>query len=72
MKIDKKKIIIFFIILISFLIILLFGKSSNASEDNIVETIEERVEVSNQTIITTLTAPGEVQSAKTEKNIFEY
>ena len=67
MKIDKKKIIIFFIILISFLIILLFGKSSNASEDNIVETTEETVEVSNQTIITTLTAPGEVQSAKTEK-----
>lgn len=68
MKIDKKKIVIFFIIILVILIILLFGRSSNATEDvTVVETTEEIAEVSNQTITTTLTAPGEVQSAQTEK-----
>lgn len=66
MKNNKKAIILFFCIVIVLLGIFL-SKKSNADTSKIVESIEQVAEVSNQTIITTLTAPGEVQSANIEK-----
>lgn len=66
MKNNKKAIILFFCIVIVLLGIFL-SKKSNADTSKIVESMEQVAEVSNQTIITTLTAPGEVQSANIEK-----
>lgn len=66
MKKNKKTIISFFCIII-ILLVIFFSKKSNADTSKIVENKEQIAEVSNQTIITTLTAPGEVQSANVEK-----
>lgn len=66
MKKNKKTIISFFCIII-ILLVIFFSKKSNADTSKIVENKEQIAEVSNQTIITTLTAPGKVQSANVEK-----
>lgn len=62
----KKKIIIllaFLIIVIALIVV--FNKKEETNK--IIETSEKTAEVTNQSIVTTLTAPGEVQSAQTEK-----
>lgn len=63
----NKKITIFILCIIIILTVILLSENSNADTDKIIEKTEKIAEVSSQTIITTLTAPGEVQSAKTEK-----
>lgn len=63
----KKKI---FILLIAVLVIIalnLYVEKSQEDTSKIIETNEKTAEVTNQSIVTTLTAPGEVQSAKIEK-----
>ena len=66
MKLNKK---IFFVILIIILVVLIFIILNSSSSENskIIETTEQTAEVTTQTILSTLTAPGEVQSANTEK-----
>lgn len=62
----KKKLII----LLVFIVVIIFGViyfNKQEETNKIIETSEKSAEVSNQSIITTLTAPGEVQSAQTEK-----
>ncbi len=61
----KKIILITLLIIILLVVIIFFAKSSEA--DSKSNTSEETCEVTNQTIITTLTASGEVESAKEEK-----
>lgn len=61
----KKIILITLLIIILLVVIIFFAKSSEA--DSKSNTSEEICEVTNQTIITTLTASGEVESAKEEK-----
>ncbi len=62
----KKKIIILLAFLIMILaLVMIFTKKEETNK--IIETSEKTAEVTNQSIVTTLTAPGEVQSAQTEK-----
>lgn len=62
----KKKIIILLAFLIIILaLVMIFSKQEETNK--IIETSEKTAEVANQSIVTTLTAPGEVQSAQTEK-----
>lgn len=62
----KSKLKIFiFIFLIVFSLVFIFYKKEVISTETI-ETTNETADVSSQTIQSTLTAPGEVQSAKTE------
>lgn len=63
----KQRNIIILLGIVIILGIVLCSKNSNADTSKIVENKEQIAEVSNQTIITTLTAPGEVQSANKEK-----
>lgn len=63
---SKKKLIIIFIILI-LLIVFVFARRANSENTKLIEVSETTTEVSNQTISKTLTAPGEVRSAETEK-----
>lgn len=65
MRNNKKAIALFSIIII--LLFIFLNKKSDADSSKIVENVEKIAEVSNQTITTTLTAPGEVQSANIEK-----
>ena len=67
MKLKNKKILIIGCIIFVLIIGNIFFKSSGAEEDKIVETITQEATVENRTILSTLTAPGEVQSAVTEK-----
>ncbi len=62
----KKKIIILLAFLtIILVLVMIFTKQEETNK--IIETSEKTAEVANQSIVTTLTAPGEVQSAQTEK-----
>lgn len=63
----KKKLIIILLILI--IILICFFKFFYKEEEieKIVEVTEKTTEVTNRTILTTLTAPGEVNSATSEK-----
>lgn len=64
----KKKVIILLVFIVSIIFgIIYFNKQEETNK--IIETSEKTAEVTNQSIITTLTAPGEVQSAQTEKLI---
>lgn len=65
MRNNKKAIALFSIIII--LLFIFLNKKSDTDSSKIVENVEKIAEVSNQTITTTLTAPGEVQSANIEK-----
>lgn len=65
MKGKKKVLIILIVIILIAIILISFFKKSN-SESNIKVT-EEIAEVSTQTIISTLTASGEVEAANVEK-----
>lgn len=62
----KKKIVLLISVAILIMVFFILIKSKE-DEGKIIETNIKTAEVSNQDIITTLTAPGEVQSAKTEK-----
>ena len=63
----KKKLIILLssLILIIAILVIIFNKKEETNK--IVETTEKTAEVTSQSIVTTLTAPGEVRSAQTEK-----
>lgn len=62
----KKKVIILLVFIVSIIFgIIYFNKQEETNK--IIETSEKTAEVANQSIVTTLTAPGEVQSAQTEK-----
>lgn len=63
----KKKIFILLIAIVVMIAIILITLKSKEDTSKIIETNEKTAEVSSQSIITTLTAPGEVQSAQTEK-----
>lgn len=63
----KKKKIILLVALLTMTIIFLWLLKSKEDESKIIEINTKNAEVSTQNIITTLTAPGEVQSAKIEK-----
>lgn len=63
----NKKTTIFLLCMIIILAVVFLSKNSNANTDKIVEKTQQIAEVSNQTIVTTLTAPGEVKSANIEK-----
>lgn len=63
----NKKTTIFLLCMIIILAVVFLSKNSNADTDKIVEKTQQIAEVSNQTIVTTLTAPGEVKSANIEK-----
>ncbi|MBQ7411012.1 MAG: HlyD family efflux transporter periplasmic adaptor subunit [Clostridia bacterium] len=63
----KKKIFILLICIIVMVAIILIAVKSKEDTSKIIETNEKTAEVSTQSIITTLTAPGEVQSANVEK-----
>lgn len=67
MKNKYRKIIVIGIIIFVIIVGSIFFKSSGAEETKIVETSQKEATVTSQTIITTLTAPGEVQSAIQEK-----
>ena len=67
MKIKNKKILIIGVIVFILIIGNIFFKSSGAEDEKIIETTSKEAVVENQTIVTTLTAPGEVQSALEEK-----
>lgn len=67
MKKNKVKNFLIIFIIIIFVIIAVLSKNSDADSSKIVETNQEIAEVSRQTINTTLTASGEVESAKLEK-----
>jgi multidrug efflux pump subunit AcrA (membrane-fusion protein) len=66
-KIKNKKLIIVFCAIFILIVGNIFLNMSDASDKKIVETTTQTAQVSNQTIISTLTAPGEVQSATMEK-----
>lgn len=67
----KKKLICWIIILILIIVAVVFVLRDEEKTDNkIVETQIEKAEVSQNTIISTLTAPGEVKSADIEKITF--
>lgn len=61
----KKLIILFVFLLIVITLIVVFNKKEETNK--IIEIAEKTAEVTSQSIVTTLTAPGEVQSAQTEK-----
>ena len=64
----KKKIFIVLIVLVVLMSIFIFSNNSSQAEDiKVINTEENIAEVSSQTILTTLTAPGEVKSETTEK-----
>jgi hypothetical protein len=64
---NKKIVIIFAVIILIILICVVFLKDSSEESNEIIESTIKTAEVENNTIITTLTAPGEVKSAVTEK-----
>ena len=61
----KKCIVLLGILIVVIICIVNFNKQEEINK--IIETSEETAEVVNQDIVTTLTAPGEVQSAQIEK-----
>ena len=63
----KKKIFILLITIVIIVTVILIAVKSKEDTSKIIETNEKIAEVSTQSIITTLTAPGEVQSANVEK-----
>lgn len=64
----KKKKVIFILLIVLLVLIFFFNYFSGSAEnEKIIETIEKTAEVESRTILTTLTAPGEVKSATTEK-----
>lgn len=63
----KKKIFILLIVVLLIITIVQITIRSEEDTSKIIETNEKTAKVSTQSIITTLTAPGEVQSAQTEK-----
>lgn len=63
----KKKILIVLISIIILIFVILRVVKAQGDTNKIVETNEKMAKVTTQSIVTTLTAPGEVQSAKTEK-----
>lgn len=65
-KTNKKKILIVFFTIFFIIICNVFFSSSNADNDKIVETQNKEVNLENRTISLTLTAAGEVKSAKEE------
>lgn len=68
MKVNKKIIFIILILILLIVFSIVVYKNQTATDTSkIVETTKLTAEVSSQSIETTLTAPGEVQSAETEK-----
>lgn len=63
----KKKRILLFLLVIVVISVVIVLKNNNKVNNKIIETTEETAKVSNQSITTTITASGEVQSANTEK-----
>ena len=63
----KKKLIIIGSLIFLVVVCTIFFSSTGSEENKIVETTLNTATVSNQTIETTLTAPGEVQSGTMEK-----
>lgn len=63
----KKKIFILLISIIAIITIIFVTVKSKENTSKIIETNEKTAKVSTQSIITTLTATGEVQPAQTEK-----
>lgn len=67
MKIENKKRIFIGIIFFLLIICSVFFKTTGTEENETTQTIQNEAEVTNRTITTTLTAPGEVKSAIEEK-----
>lgn len=53
-------------IVLIFILVVIFSKATSADENKIIETMKKTAKVENQTIVNTLSAPGEVKSAITE------
>lgn len=70
MKNKKFILLISVIAVIMIILIAVCLKNTRSDTSKIIETNEEIAEVTTQTITTTLTAPGEVKSAKTENLTF--
>ena len=64
---NKKTLIIFLIIFIVIFLIIKMTNNSEANSNKIIEKTTKSAKVENQTILSTLTAPAEVKSSKTEK-----
>ena len=65
MKGKKRILIIAIIVLLVIIVTIIFVRKNKVADNKI--TSEEVVQVSNQTIISTLTASGEVEAANVEK-----
>ena len=63
----KKKIFILLIAILIIMAIIFITIKSKEDTSKIIETNIKTAEVTTQSIVTTLTAPGEVQSAQVEK-----
>ncbi len=63
----KKKIFILLIAITILITVIMTAVKSKDDASKIIETNEKIAEVTTQSIVTTLTAPGEVQSAQVEK-----